>query len=162
MAYISTNEGYTYPNEGVEWDTKNEANWDKVDDIGRVWKVQRVDDSQWEVAQDGVQYFSPNQHGGRHGTVIRKYYSGNPAGATTALEDDVLGVWDKLIDVGGNVTAVSVDGNQVTINSYFSAASAVRLSLEFSSPKMQLILRLGTAFDDITDTYDAWVEYTLV
>lgn len=39
-------------------------------------KLERTDNGVIETAQTGVEYISPQQHGGIYGTVYRQYYSG--------------------------------------------------------------------------------------
>lgn len=120
--------------------------------------LQRVDTLQWEKAQTGVQYFSPDQHGGIFGKVIRKFYSGNPSGsATTTLEAGVSSTWSKLVDVGGNCVDTDT-GSQTNPNSYNATTSVVRLSIETTD----LILRLGSAYYGTGDTYFVWADFTLI
>lgn len=37
-------------------------------------KLKRVDNSTWETAQNGVEYFSSDQQGGIYGIIYRRYY----------------------------------------------------------------------------------------
>jgi len=157
-----------YPDErgaAVEWADLYEANLLKIDAIADFseggTKLKRVSDGARVAATTGVELFSPDQHGGIYGKVIRKYYSGAPDGPTTILEDDVLGVWQYFLGRGGPVKNLG-DGAQVVTDSYFSAASVSRVSLVFASPKLQLALQVGDAFDDLDDTYLVYADFTLV
>jgi hypothetical protein len=94
MAYSSTNETFTYPASGADWQTENEANWDKVDNIGRSWKVQKVSDDSWEAPVVDTEYYSPDQSNSfGTGTVYRQYVdkSGFTQGVLTDMITGITG-----------------------------------------------------------------------
>lgn len=119
--------------------------------------LQRVDTGVWETAQEGVEYFSPDQHA-IYGKVVRQYFSGNPDGATTIVWSDASSV-ARFLKFRGVIIDASDANNTVEINSYYSSASSIRLSSEYSGSVMQVVLRAGSAFDDSGDEYYCWVDY---
>lgn len=109
-------------------------------------KLKRVDTGVWEAASAGVKYFSPDQHGGIYGKVIRKYYSGT--NAYTAL---------NAIDLdGGNVKKVAGGGGRCgsTFGDFAFPGSTDSYPSQVDGQKFEF----GTIF---TGAYDFWVDYTL-
>jgi len=56
-------------------------------------KFRRVDNDQWEVAQEGVEYYCNDQYGGIYGTIFRRYY-----GALADLDEIAVPGIAYLID----------------------------------------------------------------
>ncbi len=59
-------------------------------------KLQRIDNGAYETAQVGVEYYSPNQHGGIYGIICRQYHGTKSNGNQIAI----TGI-TKLVDFGG-------------------------------------------------------------
>ena len=68
--------------------------------------LQKVSDGTWEESSTGTVYFSPDQHGGIYGVVVRQYWSG--ANAYTGIGGSGTGVaisnYSALAAYGGYIT----------------------------------------------------------
>jgi len=65
-------------------------------------KLRRVDTGEWEEAQEGVVYYSPDQCGGFFGTVHRMFYSGS--NARSDLHTVTISAGGTFITGGGYVS----------------------------------------------------------
>lgn len=113
---------------------------------------QRIDDDSWETAQVGVEYYSPDQLGGIHGTIIRQFFSGTMAGV------------GKILVENGGITKIFAQGGYsgkddgavlIPVASYGTATSTARAFLDVTNDDLELLV--GTSFD--SGDYEIWVDY---
>jgi len=122
--------------------------------------LQRVDDMTWETATAGVQYFSPDQHGGIHGKVVRKYYSGTgEATEIVILEADFALTKDAVGSGGVLISDTGTDNSRVLLNSYIS--DTVRGNIYVQGSSDDLVLIRGVAHQQSGDGWEVWADYTL-
>lgn len=110
-------------------------------------QLRRIDTGSYEQASAGVEYYSPNQHGGYYGVVIRKYLNAlQSRGGTLAQIPE-----SELIDY--KLILTHDQGWQTVMNSTnFSETESVSLRLMSSGA---LILQLSPGFE----LRSAWVDY---
>lgn len=94
----------------------------------KLGKLRRVDTGLWEAAQIGVEYYSPNQHGGIYGTIYRQYHGALAHDASISISGIT-----KMVDNGGtfngdvNYSGHTSDG---TDHLYiYRVANAVKMSI---------------------------------
>lgn len=63
------------PNRPLENRPKNWTGGNFLNVPGFNSEMVKVSDDSYETAQDDVEYYSPNQHGGIYGTVYRQYFT---------------------------------------------------------------------------------------
>ncbi len=127
MSYTSTNEGFTRPNKGDDWKTADQANLDKIDNIGRAWKLQKASDDSWETPAKNTTYYSPHQYLGAGSTVYCIYYdeavSALGAFSTQPTETcnricRVEGSFERDSDAGTNSWSAQAFNNNSATNAY--------------------------------------------
>ena len=137
----------------IEWDDEksySDANLfkqarDLLIDALKQNKFKRADTGAWEVAQTGVEYYSPKQEGGIYGAVYRQYF-------TTTLP--------SYLTSGGNVTRLVDFSMRTHIGTlYYSIHGSYRgfatgeADIQDSSNNLSLVLTTH-----VLD--DGWVDYT--
>jgi len=98
-------------------------------------------------------YYSPDQQGGAFGTIKRRRFVGVTGGATVTLESS-FHTTKRLVGQGGHVIDVGT-GSTLTVPTYFGSISYVGVNDNGTN----LVLLLGSGFDDGTDTYSVHVDY---
>ncbi|SNR95540.1 hypothetical protein SAMN05446037_100270 [Anaerovirgula multivorans] len=120
-------------------------------------KLKRVSDGVWVTATNTVEYFSPNQHGGIHGTVYRKYFSvaanGSLGGTTTialgVTPVQVFGVWGSVNEHGATRKYLIPTGNASSTDNKSINANVVVSNLNLVGNDN---LRWGSGI--------CWIDYT--
>lgn len=118
--------------------------------------LERVDTGDFEHAVPGVDYFSPDQHGGVHGKVIRRYIERTitTAGTQTLWTD--LGI-KGIISHGGQLN----DASTAKIDAMGYVSSEGYGGIYYNNSTGGVTLRLGSSFDDVGDTLLVHVDYVL-
>lgn len=76
---------------------------DVIHEFTLISELKRVDNGETETGQVGVEYFSPNQQGGIHGTIYRQYH-----GAKINLDTITITGITRLVDYGGGFNDANV------------------------------------------------------
>lgn len=106
-------------------------------------KLKRVDTSIYETATAGVEYISPDQHGGYFGTIYRQYHGVKEHGNSITI----TGI-TKLIDFGGRWNTINVYGGLM-----YDGTATIRILK--GTNKIDFII-IGTA-----PIQEGWVDYVI-
>ena len=110
--------------------------------------LQRVDNLQWETAQVGVEYFSPDKQGGIYGKVVRQYFG-------AVLNSQIMVSDANLIDCEFDLIYST---NRWTIRSDFWRSATINASITELPASNVITAAVGTS----VTVPRAWVDYTLL
>jgi hypothetical protein len=98
-------------------------------------------------------YHSTDQKGGKWGPIYRRYFQGVTGGTNIVMLSGFHAA-KRMIGQGGHCIDTAT-GSTLTMPTYFGSVSDCGLN----DNGTDLILIVGTGFDDANDTYDTFVDY---
>lgn len=113
--------------------------------------LKRVDNGTWEEIQEGVEYFSPEQHGVYHGIVYRQYFTDSlPSELTSGTNVSVLVDYKLYADDGTD--------RHIGHGSTVDGANILQIYQTGVAGNGNLVLQVEGLY--LTNMIHGWVDYT--
>jgi len=109
--------------------------------------LRKLSDDTLETAQTGVEYYSPEQHGGIYGVIVRQYF-------TTTLPGDLTSGNNVAALINFNIYAVDGSNNRMRLSSYSASSPRAFIYLDGASGDNNLILSASSM-----TMANGWVNY---